>query len=58
MRPLKIILNCQNENYRKIFAEKFYNIPIINYELMLEKVNQDISENEEEKFMNDIYIIN
>ena len=58
LRPLKVILNCQNEQYRKIFAEKisnFYNIPIINYELMLEKVNQNISENEEEKFMNEKY---
>ena len=58
LRPLKIILNCQNEEYRKLFAEKiskFYNIPILNFELMMEKLNQVISENEEEKFMNEKY---
>ena len=58
LRPLKIILNCQNENYRKLFAEKiskFYNIPVLNFELMMEKLNQSISENEEEKFMNEKY---
>ena len=58
LRPLKIILNCQNEEYRKLFAEKiskFYNIPILNFDLMMEKVNQNISENEEEKFMNEKY---
>ena len=58
LRPLKIILNCQNEEYRKLFAEKiskFYNIPILNFELMMEKLNQNISENEEEKFMEDKY---
>ena len=58
LRPLKIILNCKNENYRKLFAEKiskFYNIPILNFELMMEKLNQNISDNEEEKFMNEKY---
>lgn len=58
LRPLKIILNCKNEKYRKLFAEKiskFYNIPILNFELMMEKLNQNISENEEEKFMNEKY---
>ena len=56
LRPLKIILNCKNEKYRKLFAEKiskFYNIPIINFELMIEQLNQNISENEEEKYMNE-----
>ena len=56
LRPLKIILNCQNIEYRKLFAEKiskFYNIPILNYELMMEKIEQNISENEEERFMNE-----
>ena len=58
LRPLKIVLNCQNEKYRKLFAEKiseFYNIPILNFELMMEKLTQNISENEEEKFMNEKY---
>ena len=58
LRPLKIILNCKNEKYRKLFAEKiskFYNIPILNFELMIEKLNQNISEDEEEKYMNDKY---
>ena len=56
LRPLKIILNCKNEKYRKLFAEKiskFYNIPIINFELMIEQLNQNVSENEEEKYMNE-----
>ena len=54
----KIILNCKNENYRKLFAEKiskFYNIPIINFELIMEKLNQNISEDEEVKYMNEKY---
>ena len=58
LRPLKIILNCKNENYRKLFAEKiskFYNIPIINFELIMEKLNQNISEDEEVKYMNEKY---
>ena len=58
LRPLKIILNCKNEKYRKLFAEKiskFYNIPILNFELMMEKLSQNISENEEEKYMNEKY---
>ena len=58
LRPLKIILNCKNEKYRKLFAEKiskFYNIPILNYDLMMEKLNQNISEDEEERFMNEKY---
>jgi len=58
LRPLKIILNCKNESYRKLFAQKisqFYNIPIINFELIMEKLNQSISEDEEEKYMNDKY---
>ena len=58
LRPLKIILNCKNESYRKLFAQKiskFYNIPILNFELMMEKLNQNISEDEEEKFMNEKY---
>ena len=55
---MKIILNCKNENYRKLFAEKiskFYNIPIINFELIMEKLNQNISEDEEVKYINEKY---
>jgi hypothetical protein len=57
LRPLKIILNCKNQEYRKLFAEKiskFYNIPIINYELMMEKLMLNKEElSEEEIIMND-----
>ena len=40
-------------SYRKI--SKFYNIPIINFELIMEKLNQNISEDEEVKYMNEKY---
>ena len=60
LRPLKIILNCKDEDYRKLFAQKiseFYNIPVINYELMMEKLEQNFEElNDEEKFMNEKYL--
>ena len=59
LRPLRIVMNCKNEEYRKLYAEKlskFYNIPVLNFELMMEKLNQNIEElTEEEVFMNDKY---
>ena len=59
LRPLRIIMNCKDENYRKLYAEKlskFYNIPVINFELIMNKLSQNIDElTEEEVFMNDKY---
>ena len=59
LRPLRIVMNCKDEHYRKLYAEKlskFYNIPVINFELIMAKLSQSIDElTEEEVFMNDKY---
>ena len=59
LRPLRIVMNCKDENYRKLYAEKlsqFYNIPVINFELIMNKLSQNIDElTQEEVYMNDKY---
>lgn len=59
LRPLRIVMNCKDENYRKLYAEKlsqFYNIPVINFELIMTKLSQNIDElTQEEVYMNDKY---
>lgn len=60
LRPLKIVLNCEDEYVRCVYAErlaKFYNIPIININTiinMLSIAEEDL--NEEELFMYNKYI--
>ena len=60
LRPIKIILNSSDKNQRCIYAEKlykFYNIPVISYDTIMDKLNLDEdSLNEEEKLMNEKFL--
>jgi hypothetical protein len=61
LRPLKIILNCVDKDVRNYYAKrlsKFYNIPIINYEKIIEMLSLKIEElAEEEKVIKNKYIV-
>lgn len=60
LRPLKIVLNCEDKCKRFLFAEKlsfYFNIPILNYEKIMEKISlkeEDLTE--EEQYMNQRYV--
>jgi hypothetical protein len=56
LRPIKIILNSEDKNQRSLYAEKiakFFNIPVINYDTIMDKLNLKEDElTEEQIFMN------
>ena len=61
LRPIKIVLNCVDKNLRSAFANKlseFFNIPVINYEKIMEVLSL-LAENlnEEEIFMKEKYLM-
>ena len=60
LRPLKIVLNCANKDVRTKFANKlskFFNIPKINHDRVIDLLNIDVDElNEEELFMKQKYL--
>jgi hypothetical protein len=54
LRPLKIILNCTDNNLRKFYANKisqFFNIPVINYEKIMEVLTINSDNLSEEEFI-------
>ncbi len=61
LRPLKIVLNCVNTELRKLYSNKiseFFNIPIINYEKIIEMLSLDVdSLSEEESFMKKKFLV-
>lgn len=60
LRPIKIILNSNDKYIRCVFAEKlahFFNIPVINYDLILSKLSiEEENLSEEEKIINEKYL--
>jgi hypothetical protein len=60
LRPLRIILNCSDKDIRSKLAlkiSKFFNIPVINYERIIDMMSIDREElSEEELFMNEKYL--
>lgn len=60
LKPIKIILNSSDKFQRCTYSEKlakFFNIPVINYNTIMEKLNLDEdSLTEEERIMNEKYL--
>jgi hypothetical protein len=60
LRPLKIVLNCSDADMRKLFAKKlskFFNIPIINLDRVMNLLSLDADElDDEEKEMKKRYL--
>jgi len=60
LRPIKIILNSSDKEQRTLYAEKiakFFNIPVINYNTIMEKLNLKEEElTEEQIFMNEKFL--
>lgn len=60
LKPIKIILNSNDKFERCTYSEKlgkFFNIPVINYNTIMEKLNLDENSlTEEEKLMNEKYL--
>lgn len=60
LKPIKIILNSNDKMQRSTYSEKlgkFFNIPVINYNTIMEKLNLDEdSLTEEERIMNEKYL--
>ena len=60
LKPIKIILNSNDKFQRCTYSEKlgkFFNIPVINYNTIMEKLSLDEdSLTEEEKIMNEKYL--
>ena len=60
LKPIKIILNSNDKLERCAYSEKlgkFFNIPVINYNTIMEKLNLDEdSLTEEERLMNEKYL--
>jgi adenylate kinase len=60
LRPIKIVLNCVDKNIRQKFANKisdFFNIPVINYEKIMEMLSlQRDTLEEEELYMKQKYL--
>ncbi len=54
LRPIKIILNSEDKDQRALYAEKisvFFNIPVINYNTIMEKLNLKEEELTEEQII-------
>jgi len=60
LKPIKIVLNSNDKFQRCTFSEKlgiFFNIPVINYNTIMEKLNLDEdSLTEEQKLMNEKFL--
>jgi len=60
LKPIKIILNSNDKNQRCSYSDKlgkFFNIPVINYNTIMEKLNlEEDSLTEEERLMNEKYL--
>jgi hypothetical protein len=60
LRPIKIILNCSDKEQRSLYAKKlakFFNIPVINYDTIMEKLSLNEEElTEEQIFMNEKFL--